>query len=132
MTAAPTGEPRRSDTWLVAAVAALTRFSMVAWAYSRIPPVADGTYYDTMARRLADGHGYTWLWPDGTVTAAAHYPVGYPALVSFGYRLFGAHPGIAMVEGALLGAAGAAAIHAFAAQHARRSAALAAGLAFAL
>ncbi len=128
----PTGEARRSDTFIVAAVAAITRFAMVAWAYSRIGPVADGTYYHTMARRLAEGHGYTWLWPDGTVTAAAHYPVGYPALVSAGYRLFGAHPGVAMIEAAILGVAGAAALYAFARERAGRRGALAVGLAFAL
>jgi 4-amino-4-deoxy-L-arabinose transferase-like glycosyltransferase len=127
-----TERARARDGWLVAAVALVVRAAVVAWAWGRIPPVADGVYYDTIARRLADGQGYSWLWPDGTVTAAAHYPVGYPAMVAAAYRLFGAEPGWAMVESTLLGAAGAAAIFAFAARRASRRAAIAAGLAFAL
>ena len=56
---------------------------VVAWASGRVSrPSEDGHYYDVLARRLASGDGYTWLWPDGAVTYAAHYPVGYPALLA--------------------------------------------------
>lgn len=120
------------DTWLVVAVALVSRAVFVAWAWDRIGPVADGTYYDTIARRLAGGLGYTWLWPDGTVTPAAHYPVGYPALVALAYRVFGAHTGVAMIPSVLLGTLGAAAIHRTAVRHAGRRMALVSGLAFAL
>lgn len=75
-----------------------------------VPPTADGKFYHVVAQRIAEGHGYTWLWPDGAVTYAAHYPIGYPAMVGLGYALFGPEPWVAMAEGALLGALGAAAM----------------------
>ncbi|WP_394830937.1 hypothetical protein LVJ94_30965 [Pendulispora rubella] len=93
------------------AVALVVRLAVVAWAYPSFPPSADGTFYHKLAVRLAEGHGYTWLWPDGAVTYAAHYPVGYPALMALGYALFGVHPVVAMVQNALLGAAMAFATH---------------------
>jgi len=88
----------------------LVRLPVLAFAAKRVPPAADGRFYHVVAERIAEGHGYTWLWPDGAVTYAAHYPVGYPALVGLGYALFGAHPWVAMAQGALLGALGAAAM----------------------
>lgn len=93
------------------AVALAVRLAVVAWAFRAFPPSADGTYYHKLAVRLAEGHGYTWAWPDGAVTYAAHYPVGYPAMMALGYALFGAHPVVAMVQNALLGAAMTFAIH---------------------
>ncbi len=69
------------------------------------PPAADGAYFDKLAQRIAQGAGYTWLWPDGTVTAVAHYPVGFSALEAIGYRLFAAGPAFAR-----LAVAGAAAV----------------------
>lgn len=89
----------------MAGVGLAARLAVVAWAASRIPPAADGEYYDKVATRIAAGEGYTWLWPDGVVTYAAHYPVGYPAMVAAGYALFGAHPVVAMLLNAALGAA---------------------------
>jgi 4-amino-4-deoxy-L-arabinose transferase-like glycosyltransferase len=91
----------------VLGVALAARLAVVAWAWSRFPPVEDGHYYDVLAARLAQGLGYTWLWPDGAVTYAAHYPVGYPALVAIAYRVLGAAPGIAMLLNAAIGAAAA-------------------------
>ncbi len=101
----------RRDALLVAAIALVARLAVVAWARDRFPPVEDGHYYDVLARRLAAGDGYTWLWPDGAVTYAAHYPVGYPAMVALAYRLAGAVPVAGMVLNALVGAAGAYAAH---------------------
>jgi len=95
----------------VAAIGLGLRLALVAWAAGRIPPSADGVYYHELATRLADGQGYTWLWPDGAVTYAAHYPVGYPAALSLPYRLFGAAPVVAMVLNALLGALACLAIY---------------------
>ena len=129
---APEAPRRAADTILVICVALALRAAFVVWAWDRIGPVADGTYYDTIARRLAEGLGYTWQWPDGTVTPAAHYPVGYPALVALAYRVAGAHPGVAMVPGAVLGALGAAALHRTVVGRASRRVALGVGLAFAL
>ncbi|WP_394827482.1 hypothetical protein [Pendulispora albinea] len=90
---------------LASALALAVRLATVVWACDRFPPAGDGTYYHVLATRMAEGHGYTWLWPDGAVTYAAHYPVGYPALLALGYVVFGARPVVAMVINALLGAA---------------------------
>jgi len=101
----------RRDRLLALSVALVARLAVVAWAADAIPPTADGTYYDTVARRIAEGHGYTWLWPDGAVTYAAHYPVGYPAIVAVAYAVFGAKPVVAMIVNALIGTLGVVAIH---------------------
>src|SRR4029079_4512492 len=122
----------RRDAWLVFGVALLARLSIVALAPGRFPPAGDGFYYDSIARRIAHGEGYTWLWPDGVVTYAAHYPVGYPALIGGAYALFGAHPGVAMAANALVGALAAVAVHRLAARAVNPGPALAAGLLVAL
>jgi 4-amino-4-deoxy-L-arabinose transferase-like glycosyltransferase len=98
---------RRRDALLAVAVALLARLAVVVWAHGRFPAVEDGHYYDVLARRLASGQGYTWLWPDGAVTYAAHYPVGYPALLAAAYVVFGASGAVAMTVNAFLGAAAA-------------------------
>ncbi len=100
---------------LVAVAALAVRLGVVAWAHVRFPPVEDGYYYDVLACRLASGRGYTWFWPDGAVTYAAHYPVGYPAMLALAFLLFGARPLAGMLVNAALGAAGAVAAHRLAA-----------------
>jgi hypothetical protein len=122
----------RRDAWLVTGVALAARLAVVLWAAPRIPPAADGTYYQRIAERISQGLGYTWLWPDGAVTFAAHYPVGYPAAVGAVYALTGPHPGAAMVLNALLGALAAFCAHRLAARAASRRHALLAGLLVAL
>jgi 4-amino-4-deoxy-L-arabinose transferase-like glycosyltransferase len=94
----------------VFALALVARLAVVAFAASRFPAAEDGRYYDKLAARLAEGAGYTWLWPDGVVTFAAHYPVGYPAFLAAGYRLFGHHVAVAMVGNAVVGAVGVLAL----------------------
>jgi len=122
---------RRDDALVFAAALAL-RLAVVAWGASRFPAAADGTYYDVIARRVAAGQGYTWLWPDGAVTYAAHYPIGYPALLAAGYAIFGAAPWVAMLLNAVLGACGAVAASALARRSGGHRAALAGGLLVAL
>lgn len=100
--------PRRA-MWAVFLCALLARLAMCWWGAGRVPPTADGSFYHVVAQRIAAGQGYTWLWPDGAVTYAAHYPVGYPAMVGVAYRALGVQPAWAMVENALLGALGTAA-----------------------
>jgi len=102
---------RRADALLVLAVAAAVRLAVVAWASTRFPPAEDGRYYDILARRLASGAGYTWLWPDGAVTWAAHYPVGYPAMLAAAYAVLGPSVAVAMALNAVLGAASAYGAH---------------------
>lgn len=120
------------DRVLVGAIALAARLAVVAWAGARIPPAADGSYYHVLATRIAEGRGYTWLWPDGVVTYAAHYPVGYPALVAGPYALFGAHAAVAMALNAVIGALGALAIHDLLARSTSRRLSLAGGLVAAL
>ena len=124
---APGGACLWRDSALLAAMALAVRLGVVAWAWGRFPPTADATYYQRLATRLAAGQGYTWLWPDGVVTYAAHYPVGYPAALGALYALFGAHPGVGMVCNALLGALGCLAVHRLVAPFRKRGWALGAG-----
>jgi hypothetical protein len=116
------------DAFLLFGVASLVRTVVAAFAAARFPPADDGTFYHVVAARISAGNGYTWLWPDGVVTYAAHYPVGYPALLGFFYLLFGASPGVAMGLNAFVGALAAPAAHSLAARVATRWGALLAGL----
>ncbi len=87
-----------------AAFALVVRLIVVVLSAGRFPPAEDGRFYHVVASRIAQGDGYTWQWPDGVVTYAAHYPVGYPALVGLLYSVFGPHPWAAMLLNAVLGA----------------------------
>jgi 4-amino-4-deoxy-L-arabinose transferase-like glycosyltransferase len=101
--AASAGAARRQTLWLFALALGLRLF-VVGIAAHRFPPADDGIFYHTVASRIAVGAGYTWAWPDGAVTHAAHYPVGYPALLGGVYALLQAAPWCAMLFNALLGA----------------------------
>ena len=122
----------RRDALIVTILGLAVRLAVVAWAARAIPPAADGTYYHLLAQRIASGQGYTWLWPDGVVTYAAHYPVGYPGLLALAYAAFGAAPAVAMLVNAVLGAAGVWATYDLLARVTSRKLALAGGLALAL
>lgn len=113
-------------------VALVARLAVVAWAGPRFPVTADGTYYDALAWRLAQGEGYTWAWPDGVVTYAAHYPVGYPALVAGAYAAVGHHVWAAMLVNALVGAMGVLGVHVLLAEAASARGALVGALVVAL
>jgi 4-amino-4-deoxy-L-arabinose transferase-like glycosyltransferase len=99
-------------------VALLPRlFVAIAWARE---PVWDGHYYHLGASRIAEGLGYSedvlshgvLLWKPWT-----HYPVGYSALLSLFYRVFGSHLLVAPLLNALLGAATAILVHRIALPH---------------
>lgn len=124
---AGSGPPRPADALVVVALALSVRIPLVLYAASRFPPVDDGAFYQVVAGRIAAGQGYTWLWPDGAVSYAAHYPVGYPALIGVAYALFGTHPGVAMALNAVFGALGALAAHSLASRAVERRGALLAG-----
>jgi len=126
------GRPRWQDALGLSLVGALCRVGCVLWGQARFLPAADGKFYDTVARRIAEGLGYTWLWPDGAVTYAAHYPVGYPALVGGLYALFGDDPLLAMLLNAALGTLAVAATYWLSARVVPRSGALFAGLVVAI
>ncbi len=123
---------RRRDSWIVFGVALAVRAVVVLWAASRFPPTADGTFYHRIAERMATGHGYTWLWPDGVITYAGHYPVGYPALVAAGYALLGPNPGVAMAMNAFIGSLAAVAVFRLSLRASTPRLALLAGLVVAL
>lgn len=120
------------DTVGVTVVSLLIRVVVIGWAASRFPPAADGQFYQVVARRISEGLGYTWLWPDGAVTFAAHYPVGYPALVGALYAVFGPTPVAAMALNGLCGAVTTWSVHRVALKVTGRRMALAAGLVAAL
>jgi 4-amino-4-deoxy-L-arabinose transferase-like glycosyltransferase len=84
-------------------VALAARVAAALACGNRFAPAHDGVRYHALAERLAQGLGYTWLWPDGTVTTVAHYPVGYPAVLAVAYRLLGASPLTASLLNAILG-----------------------------
>jgi hypothetical protein len=127
-------EDRRAlrEGLLVAAVAALVRGAVLVGVVREAVPAADGVYYHRLAARLAEGAGYTWLWPDGVVTHAAHYPVGYPFLLSLVYRVTGPLAAAGALLNLILGVAGVAAVQAMTRRFAGRRAGLLAGLLAAL
>jgi hypothetical protein len=126
------GPPERRDAAAIFALALALRLAVAAWACGRFPPAADGVYYERVAERIAAGFGYTWLWPDGVVTYAAHYPVGYPGALGALYAVFGASPLVAMSLNATLGALAAMSAHRLAFRAGSRWQALAAGALVAL
>ncbi|MBN2195612.1 MAG: glycosyltransferase family 39 protein [Polyangiaceae bacterium] len=115
------------DGLALAGLGLALRLAVVGWAWGRFPPVADGAYYHLVAQRIAAGQGYTWLWPDGVVTYAAHYPVGYPAMIGGLYALFGGVPEVAMIANAVLGAVGVLGAHRIGASVSGRHGALVSG-----
>lgn len=117
---------------LVLLLATLPRLLLSLWTAPHLGLTGDASYYHRLATRLAEGAGYTWLWPDGKATYAAHYPVGYPALLSLLYRAFGPLPALAALLNTALGVVGVAAIHELVRRRAGRRAALLAGLLAAL
>jgi hypothetical protein len=116
--------PESRDGVRVALAGLVVRLVVVWWAAARFPPAEDGQYYDVVANRIARGLGYTWLWPDGVVTNAAHYPVGYPALVGGLYAVLGSRPLWAMLFNAVLGASAVIAVHRVASTEASRGGAV--------
>ena len=70
-----------SNVVLASLVGLVARLLLVAWVGGGSMP-GDAHFYRILAGRIAEGHGYTWLWPDGAVTFVAHYPVGLPAALA--------------------------------------------------
>jgi len=81
-------------------------------------------------RRAADrpGRRYTWLWPDGASTYAAHYPNPAPALIGVLYAVLGGRVVVAMAFNAVLGACAVFAAQRVVIRRNSRFAALIAGL----
>ena len=119
-------------TWLLSLFGFGLRAAVALWASGRFPASADGEYYQKLAVRLAAGEGYTWPWPDGVVTYAAHYPVGYPAMLAVLYTIFGPSLTVAMLFNAVVGGLGVGAAHRIALHRATPRMALAGAVAVAL
>ncbi len=117
---------------VTAVVAFGARAATLLWANGRFPPAADGFYYHTLAVRIANGLGSTWLWPDGKITYAAHYPVGYPALLALAYKLGGESAAAGGWFNAVLGTMAAIAAYRLALEVTSRRWALVAGIGVAL
>ena len=100
---------RRRDALLAFVVAPCLRGSPSSRGRTRASRRSRTATTTTSSRGASrTGQGYTWLWPDGAVTYAAHYPVGYPAMLALAYAaLRRDRPGVAMTVNALLGAAAA-------------------------
>jgi 4-amino-4-deoxy-L-arabinose transferase-like glycosyltransferase len=126
-----TPEPRRS-LGIVAAIAFVVRIAVALGAGNRFPPAHDGVRYFALAARLAEGQGYTWVWPNGSVTPVAHYPIGYPALLASTFHVLGATPRSASLLNAALGTAVTACVFVAVAAVASHRAARIAGLGVAL
>jgi hypothetical protein len=107
----------------ITTVALLLRFALVVWAAPRFPPAGDGQYYHVVAGRIARGLGYTWLWPDGAVTFAAHYPIGYPGILGVLYATLGESTLWPMLLNACAGASIVWSVHCIASRFAKRQAA---------
>ncbi|MBK7396416.1 MAG: glycosyltransferase family 39 protein [Myxococcales bacterium] len=101
----------------VAAAALLARLLVVLLLPAE--PVWDGYYYDLGARRLAAGLGYSEDLHLGTPTgeervawlAWAHYPIGYPGLLSLVYHVVGPGTLVGPIVNAITGALLAAVAH---------------------
>jgi 4-amino-4-deoxy-L-arabinose transferase-like glycosyltransferase len=131
----PTGTAGRApwrDAVAVAVGALLLRVALVGLFGANVPAADDGVFYEVVARRIAQGLGYTWQWPDGVVTYAAHYPVGYAGLLGAAHALFGPSRQVAFLVNAALGALGVLGTHRVAARVSGRLGALLAALCVAL
>jgi hypothetical protein len=120
------------DALVVGGVGLALRLAVVGWAGNRFPPAGDGKFYQVVAGRIARGWGYTWAWPNGAVSYAAHYPVGYPAGLGALYALVGTHLVAALILNAAVGALAGYWVHRIVALTQSRGAALTAGLLVAL
>lgn len=133
MTPAARGPGHRAATLALLALALGARLAFGLAV--RVPPAWDGVLYERGAVGLARGLGYSCFLfgpaADPSVPTA-FYPVGYPAFLGALYRLFGVHPQVVAVSGALLGALTVAASHRLALRCGPAPAAHAAALLFAL
>jgi 4-amino-4-deoxy-L-arabinose transferase-like glycosyltransferase len=96
--------PRTSaarDLLAIAAVALVLR-ALWAWIYGRVDAAPhDELFYEVAASNLATGQGYTQLFGGAT----AHWPPGFPFLVSLLYRAFGLHVKLGLALNVVLGTA---------------------------
>ena len=115
----------------LAAIAGLALVLRTAWvlAYGRVVSGPNDTlFYMIASNGLAEGRGYSTLYGQPT----AHWPPGFPFLVSLAYRLFGSHPAIALALNVALATATAVLLYLVAERMFGRRGGLVAGSAFAV
>jgi 4-amino-4-deoxy-L-arabinose transferase-like glycosyltransferase len=102
-----------------------------AWAlaYGRTTPALNDTvFYEVAADSLAQGEGFRALHGEPT----AHWPPGFPFLVSLLYRVLGVHPELGLALNVVLATATAVLVYLVSERMMGRTAALVAGAVFAI
>jgi 4-amino-4-deoxy-L-arabinose transferase-like glycosyltransferase len=115
----------------LAAIAALAFVLRAGWAlvFGRIEQGPnDALFYEIAASNLASGHGYSQLFGGAT----AHWPPGYPFLVSLLYEVFGIHVKLGLALNVGFGAATAGLLYLVAREAMGRAGGLVAGVTFAI
>jgi hypothetical protein len=113
------------------AIGALAFVLRAAWAlvYGRVNvPPHDALFYEIAASNLAAGHGYSQLFGGAT----AHWPPGFPFIVSLLYRALGTHVKLGLALNVGLGALTAGLMYLLARRMLGRPAGVLAGAAFAI
>jgi 4-amino-4-deoxy-L-arabinose transferase-like glycosyltransferase len=117
----------RRDAAIVGAVALTIRLIwVVVWGRTSAG-LNDTLFYEVTAASLAHGDGFISI--DNVATA--HWPPGFPFLVSLGYRVFGDDPNVGLGLNAVFGAGTAVLLYAVGARLFGRAGGLFAGAAFA-
>lgn len=123
-----TAPSARRDVAAIVAVAFVLR-ALWALVYGRVEAGPhDALFYQIAANNLANGDGFSYLFGE----PSAHWPPGYPFLVSLGYIVFGTHVKLGLALNVVLGAATAGLLYVVARRMLGRPAGLVAGAAFAL
>jgi 4-amino-4-deoxy-L-arabinose transferase-like glycosyltransferase len=113
------------------ALGALALVLRVAWAviYGRVDAAPhDALFYEIASSNLAAGRGFTQLFGDAT----AHWPPGFPFLVSLLYRAFGMHVKLGLALNVALGTLTALLMYLVGRRMLGRPGGLVAGAAFAI
>jgi 4-amino-4-deoxy-L-arabinose transferase-like glycosyltransferase len=115
----------------IVAIGALAFVLRAAWAllFGRVEGGPhDALVYEITAGNLADGRGYSQLFGGPT----AHWPPGFPFLVSLAYRVAGTHVKLGLALNVVLGAATAVLLYLVARRMLGRAGGVVAGAGFAL
>jgi 4-amino-4-deoxy-L-arabinose transferase-like glycosyltransferase len=116
------------DALLIGGLAFVLRTAFVlVWGRTASGP-NDTLFYEIAAGQLANGDGFSTL----TGAPTAHWPPGFPFLISLGYRAFGIHLKLVFVLNVVLATATAVLLYVVATHMLGRAAGRFAGTAFAL
>jgi 4-amino-4-deoxy-L-arabinose transferase-like glycosyltransferase len=112
-------------------IGALALVLRVAWAcvFGRVEQAPhDALFYEVAAAKLADGRGFSLLFGGPT----AHWPPGFPFLVSLPYRVFGTHAELGLALNVVLGTATALLLYLVGRRMFGRASGVVAGIGFAV